>query len=127
MINKEDTSDLGARSSAFSSRILRLYHSLPKVKQARMIGRELLRSGIWVAAYYQEATRAQSAGEFVSKIECGLQELDGSVYCMKLLAAAEIVPAAKLSEALREAQELTSIFVSCAKAAEKTMKMNDYR
>jgi four helix bundle protein len=122
MMNQEEQPDLGARTSAFSSRIVRLDSSLPRQRQAQMIGKELLRSGIWVGAYYQEATRAQSAAEFISRIECGLQELEGSVYCMRLLADAEIVPVAKLSESLREAQELTSIFVSCAKAAKKTMK-----
>jgi four helix bundle protein len=121
MMNKEEQSDLGARTSAFSSRIVRLYTSLPKGRQAQKIGRELLRSGTWVGAYYQGATRAQSAGEFVLKIECGLQELEGSVYCMNLLADAEIVPVEKLSDLLREAKELASIFVSCAKGARKTM------
>jgi len=120
-MNKEEESDLGARTSAFSSRIVRLYASLPKRKQAQMIGREMLRSGTWVGAYYHAATRAHSAGEFVIKIECGLQELEGTVYCMKLLVEAEIVPVAKLSGLLREAKELTSILVSCAKAARKTM------
>ena len=119
-MNKEEQSDLGERASAFSLRILRLYNSLPKLKQARMIGRELLRSGIWVAAYYQEATRAQSSAEFVNKIECGLQELEGAVYCVKLLVAADIVPEAKVTEIIREAKELTSIFASCARAARRS-------
>ena len=120
MMNQEEQSDLGDRASAFSLRILRLYSSLPKARQARMIGRELLRSGIWVAAHYQAATRAQSSAEFVMKIESALQELDGSLYCVNLLTAADIVPAAKVNEIVREARELASILASCAKAARRS-------
>jgi len=120
MMNQEENSDLGERASAFLLRILRLYSSLPKLKQPGMIGRELLRSGIWVAAYYQEATRAQSSAEFVNKIECGLQELEGAVYCVKLLVAADIVAGSRVTEILQEAKELTSLFASCARAARRS-------
>jgi len=85
---------------------------------AQAIGRQLLPSGTSVGAQYREARRARSGPEFVSEIECGLQELDESVYWMELLLDAEIVPAARMRELLREAEELISTFASSA----KTMK-----
>jgi len=120
MMNKEEKSDLRVRTKAFALRIIRLYSSLTRVTQAQVIGKQLLRSGTSVGAHYREATRARSAAEFVSKIECGLQELEESIYWMELLAEAEIVPRARLSELLREAEELISIFVSSAKTAKRS-------
>jgi len=120
MMNKEERPDLRIRTKAFALRIIRLYSSLPKLTQAQVIGRQLLRSGTSVGAQYREATRARSGAEFVSKIECGLQELEESVYWMELLVDAEIIPVAKLSELFDEAQELISIFVSSAKTAKKS-------
>ena len=119
MMNKEKNSDLGQRTKAFALRIIRLYAFLPKLTPAQVIGR-LRRSGTSVGAHYREATRARSAAEFVSKIECGLQELEESVYWMELLVDVETVPLATLSELLDEAEELISIFVSSAKTARRS-------
>ena len=119
-MNKEEKPDLRVRTKVFALRIIRLYSSLPKLTQAQVIGRQLLRSGTSVGAQYREATRARSGAEFVSKIECGLQELEESVYWMELLVEAGIVPRARLSELFQEAEELTSIFVSSAKTAKRS-------
>jgi len=119
-MSKDNKSDLRVRTKSFALRVIRLYSSLPRLVPAQIIGRQLLRSGTSVGAQYREATRARSAAEFVSKIECALQELEESVYWMELLADAEIVPVTKLSELRGEAEELISIFVSSAKTAKRS-------
>ena len=119
-MSKDNKSDLRVRTKSFALRVIRLVSSLPRLVPAQIIGRQLLRSGTSVGAQYREATRARSGAEFVSKIECGLQELEESVYWMELLVDAEIVPVAKLSELLGEAEELISIFVSSAKTAKRS-------
>ncbi len=79
----------------------------------------MLRSGTSVGAHYREATRARSSAEFVSKMECGLQELEETVYWMELLSEGGIVTASRLQNLFQEAEELTAIFVSSAKTAKK--------
>ncbi len=111
--------DLRARTTEFALRIIRLYSSLPRTTEAQVLGKQLLRCGTSVGAHYHEATRARSAAEFVSKIECGLQELEESIYWLELLTAANIVPASRLRPLLQEAEELMAIFVSSAKTAKK--------
>ncbi len=111
--------DLRARTRDFALRILRLYASLPRTTQAQVLGKQLLRCGTSVGAQYREATRARFVAEFVSKIECGLQELEESVYWLELLAAANIVQSSKLSPLLQETEELIAIFVSSAKTAKR--------
>src|SRR5215210_2587095 len=107
-MNEKDNRDLRVRTKSFALRIIRLYASLPKTTGAQVIGKQLLRSGTSVGAHYREAKRARSTAEFVSKIEGGLQELEESAYWLELLTDAEIVPATRLSELLREAGELTA-------------------
>ena len=116
-MNDEGTRDLKIRTKSFALRVIRLYASLPKTTEAQIIGKQLLRSATSVGAHYREATRARSTAEFVSKIEGGLQELEESAYWLELLTDADIVPAARLTDLLHEAEELTAILVSSAKTA----------
>jgi len=119
-MKEPDARNLRARTKAFALRIIRLYSSLPKTTEAQVLGKQVLRSGTSVGAHYREATRARSAAEFISKIEVGLQELEETVYWLELLVDASLVNESKLCELLREAEELTAIFVSSAKTAKKS-------
>jgi four helix bundle protein len=112
--------DLRARTKAFALRIIRLYSSLPKITEAQVLGKQVLRSGTSVGAHYREATRARSPAEFISKIEVGLQELEETVYWLELLIDAQLVDESRLCELLREADELMAILVSAAKTAKKS-------
>jgi four helix bundle protein len=109
--------DLGARTKAFALRVIRLYSALPRQPEAQVIGKQLLRSGTSVGVHYREAQRSRSTAEFVSKIEGGLQELEETTYWLELLAESGIVAERQLADARSEADELTAILVSCAKAA----------
>jgi four helix bundle protein len=122
MMNEK--SDLRARTKAFALRVIRLYCSLPKVTEAQVLGKQVLRSGTSVGAQYREAVRARSRAEFVSKIETALQELEETVYWIELLADGGIVTLKRLQNLLREAEELTAIFVRSAKTAKRSTKTN---
>jgi four helix bundle protein len=91
--------------------------ALPRQPEAQVIGKQLLRSGTSVGAHYREAQRSRSTAEFVSKIEGGLQELEETTYWLELLAESGIAAERQLADARSEADELTAILVSCAKAA----------
>ena len=118
-MNDESHFDLRVRTKSFALRVIRLYASLPKITEAQVIGKQLLRSGTSVGAHYREATRARSKAEFVSKIEGGLQELEETVYWLELLSDSEIVSAKRLAGLQLEARELTAILVSSAKTAKQ--------
>ena len=78
--------DLKQRTKQLALRIIRMFGSLPKTDVARVLGRQVLRSGTSVGANYREAHRARSAAEFVSNIlgDC-LKELEETVYWLELL------------------------------------------
>jgi four helix bundle protein len=115
-----DKRDLRKRTKSFALRIVRLYSSLPKTTEAQVLGKQVLRSGTSVGAHYHEVRRARSSAEFISKIEGGLQELEETVYWLELLVEAGIVKELRLGDLLKEAEELTSIFVASVKKVKKT-------
>ena len=117
--------DLKERTRAFALRIIRLYSALPQTAEAQVIGKQLLRSGTSVGAHYREGTRARSDAEFISKIEGGLQELEESCYWMELLIDAEIIPQNRLTDLIKEADELTAILVTCSKNAKNRQKIRN--
>ena len=104
--------DLSDRTKQFALRIIRLFSALPSSDLARVIGKQLLRSGTSVGANYREACRARSNAELISKLGIVTQELDETIYWMELLVEGEVVPAARLAELQTEAEELLKIFVN---------------
>ena|ERR1700674_4331642 len=111
--------DLRLRTRAFALRIVRLYTSLPKVAEAQVLGKQLLRSGTSVGAHYHEATRARSNAEFISKPQGGLQELEETIYWLNLLIDGDIVKKEQLSSLCQEADELVAILVASVKTVKR--------
>ena len=106
------TFDLKMRTKEFALQIIRLFRSLPRTEEARVIGKQILRSGTSVGANYRAACRSRSKAEFISKISIVLEEADETVFWLELLSQAEIISTIKIASLLTEANELTSIFVS---------------
>jgi four helix bundle protein len=104
--------DLKLRTKQFALRILRLYRALPAKEEARILGRQVLRSGTSVGANYRAACRARSRAEFIAKLGIVLEEADETVFWLELLLEGGIVNHEKLDALLKEVQELTSIFVT---------------
>lgn len=111
-IRQSRTFDIKIRTKEFALQIIKLFRTLPRSEEARVIGKQILRSGTSVGANYRAACRSRSKAEFISKISIVLEEADETVYWLELLSHAEIASPLKLKELLREANELTSIFVS---------------
>lgn len=107
--------DLKTRTKAFALRVIRLFSALPPGDVARVIGKQLLRSGTSVGAHFREPTRARSDAEFISKIEVAQQELEETAYWLELLAESALFKPERLSELLGETNELTAILTTCAK------------
>ncbi len=103
---------LRARTKQFAIRIVKMVQSLPRSEDARVIGRQVLRSGTSVAANYRAVCRARSRADFVSKLAVVTEEADETVFWLELMADTGILPKARLENLLTEANELTRIFGS---------------
>lgn len=115
----EEDNDLVERTTEFGLRVVRMFVGLPKTDEARVLGKQVLRSGTSVGANYREAQRARSKAEFVAKIGDCLKELDESDYWLDLLVRSQIVPAPKLAALQDETRQLLAIFTTISKNAKR--------
>jgi four helix bundle protein len=114
--------ELKKRTKQFGLRVIRLVESLPNGQTARVIGNQLLRSGLSVGANYRAACRGRSKADFISKAGISLEEADECLYWMEMLQEAGIVPVEKMKDLMKEADELVAIFTSSIKTARSNLK-----
>ena len=110
--------ELRDRTKQFALRIIRLFSALPKTEEARVLGRQLLRSGTSVAANYREASRGRTDAELVAKLGIVEQELDESLLWMELIVESNIMSESRVVELKSECEELLRMTV----AAIRTLK-----
>lgn len=108
---------LRARTKQFAIRIVRLFRSLPKNDEARIMGKQVLRAGTSVAANYRAVCRARSRAEFISKIGVAVEEADETVFWLEILVETGIVPRVRMQKLLAEANELLAILAASQRTA----------
>jgi four helix bundle protein len=99
--------DLQIRTKEFALQVIGMYSALPKSTEARVLGKQVLRSGTSVGANYRGAIRARSKPEFIAKI--------GD--CLKELAESSTVAKARLAVLRDECDQLLAIFTAISKKA----------
>lgn len=112
---------LKKRTKKFVVDNIKLYRTLPKTEEAKIIGKQLLRSSSSVGANYRAACRARSKAEFHSKLSTVVEESDESVFWMEILIEAEIVKPGEISYLLNEGNEILKI----VSASRKTVSKNN--
>jgi four helix bundle protein len=105
------------RTKKFVVDNIKFYRTLPKTEEAKIIGRQLLRSSSSVGANYRAACRARSKAEFHSKLSTVVEEADESVFWMEILVEAEVVKSSELNYLSDEANQILKI----ASASRKTV------
>ncbi len=105
------------RTKTFAIGIIKLFGKLPKSEEARIIGRQMLRSGTSVAANYRAACRAKSQADFISKMGTVVEESDETVFWLELLEESGISPTSLIQPHREEALELLRIFTASLKTA----------
>jgi four helix bundle protein len=116
--------ELLSRTKSFSLRILNLVDHLPRTMSGRAIGSQLVRSGTSIGANYRAACRSRSRAEFAAKLGIVAEEADETVYWLELLRDANLLSDGKLSELLREANELTAIFTAGRRSSSRNQTSN---
>jgi four helix bundle protein len=104
--------ELKSRTKSFALRVIRVFKALPRNEEARILGKQMLRSGTSVATNYRAVCRSRSKAEFLATLGVVVEEIDETVLWLELLAESEIVSRERLKELQREANELSAIFVA---------------
>jgi four helix bundle protein len=110
MSRVERARELQDRTKQFALRIISAFTRLPKTDEARVIGRQFLRSGTSVAANYRAACRSRSAADFISKISIVVEESDETLFWLELAVEANLVSARAVESLIKECEELLKIF-----------------
>ena len=107
--------DLKDRTKKFSLAIIELVEQLPKNISAKTVAAQLIRSGTSVGANYRAVCRSRSDKEFVSKMNIVLEESDECCFWLEIIIAKKWINNNLVERNLKEANELTAIFVSSLK------------
>ena len=126
-MSRLDEEMLQKRTKQFALRTIQLCESLPDTRTGHVIGNQLLRSGTSIGANYRAACRARSGPDFVNKIGITLEESDESAYWLELIIEANLMTENRVSNLLREADELTAIFNASHKTANQNLRRGNQK
>ncbi len=108
-----------ARTKRFAIQVIQLFATLPKTEQAPVIGRQLLRSGTFVAANYRAACRAKSGADFISKLSTVVEETDESLFWIELMEESGACQSSQIDPLKTEADELLRVFQTSLNTAKR--------
>ena len=79
----------------------------------------MLDAGTSVAANYRASCRARSRAEFIAKRGVVEEESDESLFWLELMVDSKLVTLQRVQKLMKEADELTAIFVASLKTAKR--------
>ena len=97
------------RTKKLVLRHIKLFQALPKSEEARIIGKQLLRSASSTGANYRAVCRARSKAEFFSKLSITIEEADETLFWLEILEEAGIMEEKKLASLKTETTEILKI------------------
>jgi four helix bundle protein len=112
-----NSKQLKDRTKRFAVDVIRLCRELPTTLDGRTVGSQMIRSGTSVGANYRASCRARSRSEWKSKLGIVEEEADETLFWLEVCVEAELIPEPRAKALLKEADELTAIFVASLKTA----------
>lgn len=111
--------NLNERLIDFAVTVIKIVEGLPSTRAGNHLAGQLIRSGTSPALNYGEAQAGESRGDFIHKLKIVLKELRETMNCFKIIQKAEMFSNAEfLKSALKENDELISIFVKSVSTAQ---------
>jgi four helix bundle protein len=111
--------ELKIRTKSFAHRCVKMASALPNSTLGNHIKGQIIRCATSVAANYRAASVAQSKPSFVAKLSIVVEEADEALFWLEFISDEKLLGKSKLSPLLKEADELTAIFVAARKTAQK--------
>ena len=105
------------RTKKFAVNIIRLCRDLPATLDGKAVAAQIIRSGTSVGANYRASCRARSRAEWMAKLGVVEEEADETLYWLELCVEAQLISPQRAQPLLKEADELTAIFVASLKTA----------
>ncbi len=109
--------ELKRRTKKFAHRCVKLAMALPNTQFANHIRGQLFRCATSVASNYRAACIAQSKASFISKLSIVIEEADESYFWLEFIIDENLIKSNLVEPLLKEADELTAIFIASRKTA----------
>jgi len=107
--------DLKNRTKQFTIGIFNFAESLDYSIVKKVVVNQITKSGSSVGANYRSACRGRSDAEFLSKMNIVLEEADETLFWLEIIEEMNWKNNDELQRLLKEANELTAIFVKIIK------------
>jgi len=117
--------DLKCRLKKFALRIINLSEHLPDSITAKIIAKQIIRSGTSSGANYRAACLGKSDKDFLNKLKIVEEELDETLYWIELLVESNIVQEKLLRDLKNENEELLRIIISSINTVKKKKIVNN--
>src|SRR5215216_3789605 len=114
--------ELRARTKSFAIAIVQFCRGLPRTDEGRLVRWQLLRAGTSVGANYRAVCRPRSDADFVSKLGIVIEECDESAFWLELLIEARCASMPATQSLVKEADELTRIFVASRETVRRRIR-----
>ena len=111
-----NSNELKDRTKSFAHRCVKLAMLLPENSLGKVIQYQLVKSSTSIAANYRATCVAQSKSSFIAKMSIVIEELMKQLFGWNLVEE-KVFTLDKVGLLLKEAQELTAIFVASRKTA----------
>ncbi|RNC84855.1 MAG: four helix bundle protein [Winogradskyella sp.] len=109
--------DLKDRTKSFAHDCIKITAQLSNDYLSNHIKKQLIRSSTSVAANYRATCIAQSKKAFIAKISIVIEEIDESLFWIEFIQDENLLLPESCKSLLKEADELTRIFISSRKTA----------
>ncbi len=122
-----DPEELKKRTKDFAHRCVKLAISLPRTTLGKHIESQLIRCSTSVASNYRASIHAQSKAAFIAKISIVIEESDESELWLEFVMDEKLMERKKVLPLFNEAHELSSIFITTRRTAQKKKKINNHK
>jgi len=116
--------ELKKRTKEFAHRCVKLAMALPNKQLGNHLRGQLIRCSTSVACNYRAACVAQSKASFISKLSIVIEETDESYFWLEFIIDEKILKHNLVESLLKEADELTAIFIASRKTARNKNKID---
>ena len=111
-------SNLKTRSNNFAHSCVKMALSLPVNVLGLHIQRQLIRAATSVAANYRSASLGLTKKVFISKLSIVIEEADECIFWIEFSLKEGLLKPEDVAANLKEAKELTAIFIASRKTAQ---------
>lgn len=119
-----DKEEFKKRIKDFSHRCVKLALNLPNTILGKHLQDQLIRCSTSVAANYRAACVAQSKASFTAKLSIVIEESDESLFWLEFINEEKLIKKELLEPLIKEAGELTAIFIASRKTIQKSIINN---